>query len=374
MLSLGSASGAPGSTVILDLTFDTGPSIVAGLQWTLNYSPADIAAIHVAAGPAAASSGQTLTCFSRVGAVECLLVSPTGRTISSGVVAVVTLQFSLATRDGASAITLSDVLGASKDGTPLSIQTHGAVLPITGSALRFRPMTPCRVADTRNGNPFGGPAFPGNTHRDFVIPNSACAIPSTAAAYSLNISVLPDRETWLPDGLAHRPAATVGCHAELFGRPHEVQCRHRRSGRARGGQRLCKRYDRCAHRYQRLLRARSRYRRAAVLSAGAVPHCGYAQSGRSAGRAWPGSGSRPRFPGSPKRVRSSSGCASVLLEPGCRAEGSIGTSHRMGGGATATSGGDTERADGRHHGECSHRGCRQQRGRGGGCQRRYRIW
>ena len=191
VLSLGSASGAPGSTVLLDLTFDSGPSIVAGLQWTLTYSPADIVAIHVAAGPASSSSGQTLTCASGAGAVECLLVSPTGKTVSSGVVAVVTLQLSPATRDGASAITLSDVLGASKDGNALPVQTHGSVLPITGSALRFRPLTPCRVADTREGNPFGGPSFPGNTHRDFPIPLSACGIPSTAEAYSLNVSVLP---------------------------------------------------------------------------------------------------------------------------------------------------------------------------------------
>ncbi len=59
-------------------------------------------------------------------------------------------------------------------------------------ALRFVPVTPCRVADTRNATgPFDGPAVAGGTTRDFVIPNSACGIPSTAKAYSLNVTVVP---------------------------------------------------------------------------------------------------------------------------------------------------------------------------------------
>ena len=60
------------------------------------------------------------------------------------------------------------------------------------SATHFVPVTPCRVADTRNANgPFGGPVIAGGTSRDFVIPNSACGIPSTAAAYSMNVAVVP---------------------------------------------------------------------------------------------------------------------------------------------------------------------------------------
>jgi Putative Ig domain len=60
--------------------------------------------------------------------------------------------------------------------------------------LQFVPVTPCRVADTRllpNGL-FSGPAIQGQAvPRDFAIPNGACGIPSTAAAYSLNIAVVP---------------------------------------------------------------------------------------------------------------------------------------------------------------------------------------
>jgi len=66
---------------------------------------------------------------------------------------------------------------------------HGFVLT---PALQFIPIAPCRVADTRNATgPFGGPSIAGHSSRDFVIPSSACGIPSQAAAYSLNVTVVP---------------------------------------------------------------------------------------------------------------------------------------------------------------------------------------
>jgi len=60
------------------------------------------------------------------------------------------------------------------------------------AALQFVPVTPCRVADTRNGNePFGGPELSARSTREFDIPQSACSIPPTALAYSLNVTVVP---------------------------------------------------------------------------------------------------------------------------------------------------------------------------------------
>jgi hypothetical protein len=58
--------------------------------------------------------------------------------------------------------------------------------------LRFVPVTPCRVADTRlPAGPFGGPSFAGGSSRDFVVPASGCGVPVTAQAYSLNVTVVP---------------------------------------------------------------------------------------------------------------------------------------------------------------------------------------
>ncbi len=60
------------------------------------------------------------------------------------------------------------------------------------SGLLFVPVTPCRVADTRNPDgPFGGPEIAASASRSFVIPQSSCGIPATAAAYSLNVTVVP---------------------------------------------------------------------------------------------------------------------------------------------------------------------------------------
>jgi hypothetical protein len=60
------------------------------------------------------------------------------------------------------------------------------------TALQFVSVPPCRIADTRGPvGEFGGPTMDGNTERDFPIPQSACGIPGSAAAYSLNVTVVP---------------------------------------------------------------------------------------------------------------------------------------------------------------------------------------
>jgi len=82
------------------------------------------------------------------------------------------------------------------------------------TALQFMSVVPCRVADTRNADgPFGGPAITGQSSRDFIIPNSACNIPSTATAYALNVTVVPHEAlgylTVWPAGLARPVISTL---------------------------------------------------------------------------------------------------------------------------------------------------------------------
>ncbi len=79
--------------------------------------------------------------------------------------------------------------------------TADVILDISGyfvaatndSALAFFPLTPCRVVDTRGANgALGGPRLQNSQARDFpVLQASACNIPSTAQAYSLNFTALP---------------------------------------------------------------------------------------------------------------------------------------------------------------------------------------
>ncbi len=88
------------------------------------------------------------------------------------------------------------------------------------AALNFVPVTPCRVADTRNANgPFGGPILGGNTTRGFAIPASACNIPSNAVAYSLNFTVVPPGKlsflTAFPCGEARPMASTLNSDGRI---------------------------------------------------------------------------------------------------------------------------------------------------------------
>ena len=85
--------------------------------------------------------------------------------------------------------------GVARTGT-LTIANQTFTIAQAGSivtnGLGFYSVTPCRVADTRNGNgPFGGPIMSAGSTRSFTIPSSACGIPTSAAAYSLNITAVP---------------------------------------------------------------------------------------------------------------------------------------------------------------------------------------
>jgi alpha-tubulin suppressor-like RCC1 family protein len=85
-------------------------------------------------------------------------------------------------------------------------------------ALRFVATTPCRVVDTRwPVGAFGGPFIGANATRSFVIPQGSCSIPSTAKAYSLNVTVVPrtGRLDWLtlwPAGQAQPIVSTLNSY------------------------------------------------------------------------------------------------------------------------------------------------------------------
>ncbi|MGA2712583.1 MAG: hypothetical protein ABSG41_05705 [Bryobacteraceae bacterium] len=84
--------------------------------------------------------------------------------------------------------------------TPAQIQTAqiAATLPATrlttgGTAeVALLTLPPCRVMDTRNANgPLGGPFIAGGTTRLIPVATSACNVPASALAYSLNFTVVP---------------------------------------------------------------------------------------------------------------------------------------------------------------------------------------
>src|SRR5271166_6689287 len=76
--------------------------------------------------------------------------------------------------------------------TDVVLDVDGYFAPVSGSTLAFYPLTPCRVADTRNLNgPLGGPYLGGGVPRDFPVLMSNCGIPNSAQAYSFNFTAVP---------------------------------------------------------------------------------------------------------------------------------------------------------------------------------------
>ena len=78
------------------------------------------------------------------------------------------------------------------DATDLILDINGYFAAPGTGGLSFYPVTPCRIADTRNATgTFGGPILSAGETRNFAVPSAGCSIPSTAQAYSLNATVVP---------------------------------------------------------------------------------------------------------------------------------------------------------------------------------------
>ena len=72
--------------------------------------------------------------------------------------------------------------GTGQDGTVFSLSGP------TPTAVQFVPVTPCRLVDTRQTQT----PIQGGTWQNFIVPQlGGCNIPATAAAYSLNVTVVP---------------------------------------------------------------------------------------------------------------------------------------------------------------------------------------
>ena len=107
---------------------------------------------------------------------------------------------------------------------PTSVVSSGLQSGTGGGAgtagLQFVPVTPCRVADTRGATgDFGGPEIGAGATRSFSIPQSPCNIPSTAVAYSLNVTAVPDAAlnylTMWPAGEAQPNVSTLNSDGRI---------------------------------------------------------------------------------------------------------------------------------------------------------------
>ncbi len=157
-----------------------------------------------------------------------LVVTPIQITTSFLPAAVVGTSYtaSLAATGGTGSLTWTQLISSSSplppgltltvngtiSGTPSSTGAYNVIIQVTDTSgnmairsfvinvssvpLQLITLTPCRIIDTRNANgPLGGPFISGETSRTIPIPSSACNVPVNAAAYSLNVTVVPRKGT-----------------------------------------------------------------------------------------------------------------------------------------------------------------------------------
>ncbi len=137
-------------------------------------------------------------------------VSPAGPPAPTGTVSFTSNGTAIS---GCSSVPLSSSLTAVCTTSTLAVGTDAIVATYSGdgnyhgssgsfsqivdplpTALQFVPVTPCRVVDTRNPDgTFGGPAISSDGFRSFPLTQSGnpCDLPSSAMAYSLNVTVVP---------------------------------------------------------------------------------------------------------------------------------------------------------------------------------------
>jgi hypothetical protein len=161
------ASQAGNSTYAAAPTVTRSFTVQQGIQLTTAVSPANSGAITISP----ASSGN----YYASGSTVCLTATPAAGQIF--------VNWTGTALNAANCLTMS---------TNASVTATFTANPVSAaSALRFVPSTLCRLVDTRNTiGPLGGPAIGGGAARSFTI-RGACGLPSTALAYSLNLTVVP---------------------------------------------------------------------------------------------------------------------------------------------------------------------------------------
>lgn len=126
VLSVSSASGAPGGQVTLNLTLNTAyPGSSEGLEWTLNSPSPEVASFTTTAGPAAVSAQKSLYCANQT----CLLAGLNSSPLSDGVIATVTLTLS-AGATGNLVVQVSNPVEALLDGTGGSITSANGMVSV----------------------------------------------------------------------------------------------------------------------------------------------------------------------------------------------------------------------------------------------------
>ncbi|HXP87132.1 MAG TPA: IPT/TIG domain-containing protein [Bryobacteraceae bacterium] len=128
-IGLSSGAAAAGGSVTLNLSLNTASSLPAALEWTLAYSALDFGAATIAAGPAATGANKQLSCSNSAGSATCILWGLNDTTVSTGVLATVTLPINHTT-DSSSQLQLTGNAAADPSGSTLATSATGGTVTI----------------------------------------------------------------------------------------------------------------------------------------------------------------------------------------------------------------------------------------------------
>jgi hypothetical protein len=145
LVSLSGGSGAPGSSVALNISFSSGGTKPTGAQWTLKYSSTDFSSVSVAQTSAVSSvSGEVLACPASVGSATCLIVNVGSDSVlvPNGTVAVATFHVSPTTTNTSSQITLSGLTATDGGGHSFGLTGTPATITINQPLRTPPPVTP----------------------------------------------------------------------------------------------------------------------------------------------------------------------------------------------------------------------------------------
>ena len=214
--SMGSGVAAPGGLTTLSISV-SGGSHPAGLQWTLDYSSANVAGITITPGPVTTAASKTIQCVTSASSLTCLATGLNTNGIADGVIAQAAVQIVSHPAAVTTAVQLTEPVSASASGSGVPSSGSSGEVTITEPppALQFVPITPCHVVDTRGASgALGSPSLVGGATRSFPVLSSSCNVPESAKAYALNVTVVPPRKlgslTIWPTGQKQPVVSTLG--------------------------------------------------------------------------------------------------------------------------------------------------------------------
>jgi sugar lactone lactonase YvrE len=197
---------APGAECNVSLSFtpQSGGALTSALTLSdnaLNGSPAT-QSIRLSGFGQVGTQSQAITfiglpstaAYGSAGPYTLNATASSGLPVSYAATGPATLSGSTLTIIGAGTVKVTASQGGNATYAAATPVTQAIVVTATSTTgLQFIPVTPCRIADTRNPTgPFGGPEPAAGSTRVFNVPQSACKIPNTAVAYSLNVTVVPN--------------------------------------------------------------------------------------------------------------------------------------------------------------------------------------